>query len=90
MKTLYEIIGVGKEGNRVRLTLKQYEIVKEKLNTQDIIADPFKIINQLKFEAIKDRDPESITVPVDEWKKHKWNINGCVVLEILPNEDIKK
>jgi len=78
MKMLYEIIGVSKEGDRVRLTIRPSEAVKEKAGMTEIVSNPFKFIEDMKTDALRHGKPESISVPESYWKEHKWNIGDII------------
>ncbi len=88
MKTLYEITGIKKEGSRIRLDLKPYEVMKDKPNLNSLITDPSQLLDQLNAKV--NSDPESITISIEEWEEHKWNVNDCIFVEILSEDFAKK
>lgn len=83
---MYEIQGVQKEGDRVRLTLKLAEPVKEKQDVNSIMSNPVGFIETMKLDAIKTNRPEAITVPYDIWSEKQWNIGDVVFVEVTPDE----
>lgn len=86
MKTLYEIIGTRKEGNRIRLFIKLAEIIQEGLDPSKIMTDMGGFLEKMKVDAVRQNQPESITVAMEEWERYKWNINDHIFVEVTPNE----
>lgn len=82
MKQQYNIIGVSEEFDRVRLTIKPVEMVKEKDTQESVLSNPFGFVEKMKKDAIQNNRPESITVPREEWEKYKWNINDFISIEV--------
>ena len=82
MKQQYKIIGVNEEFDRVRISIQSVEIVKEKDTQESILLNPFGFVEKMKKEAIQHNRPEAITIPKEEWKKYKWNINDFIFIEV--------
>lgn len=86
MKTMYEITGTRKEGDRVRLYLKLAETVKKEIDATSIMSNIGKYMEDMKLDALRSNQPESVTVPVEEWNMHKWNINDTVFIEVTADK----
>jgi len=86
MKTMYMITGTRKEGDRVRLYLKLAEIVKKELDPTSIMTNISRYVEDMKLDALRSNQPESVTVPINEWNERKWNIDDTVFIEVIADE----
>lgn len=86
MKMRCRVRGTLEIGDNVRLTLEPSEAVQEKeeMGTMKILSNPMGLMNKMKTDAIMQGQPDIITIPKEEWEKHKWQIDDIVVIEIKP------
>ena len=81
MECLYEIKGVNVLGDRIRLQISPYE-KRKKLSAMDAVSDISGFIGNMKTEASIMNNPDLISIPVDEWKKHKLTIGDILTVKI--------
>jgi len=82
MKYTYEIVGNVRQGNEVLLKIQKHIAVEEKQGMSGILSNPTGWIEQMKMEAIKQKDIEQIRIDYEFWKSNKWNIGDLIELEV--------
>jgi len=85
MECLYEIIGNNVLGNKVRLTVKPFE-KKQKLDPMGALGNIGGFLSDMKNEASMMNNPDVISIPLDEWKKHRLNIGDVITIKIMVGE----
>ena len=86
MKCTYEIIGINKEGDEVRLFVKKHIPVTEKSTMDSVMSNPMAFVESMKLDAIKTRIPQQISIDYDYWKENKWNIGDLIIIEVMSYE----
>lgn len=81
MDILYKIIGIRSIGNRICLTLSMIEGDKE-FNTTKILSNLGGFMENLKTEAVSSRNPDQISITVDEYKKQGYALGGVLSVSI--------
>jgi len=83
MKKLYTILYVKRIGNEVLLGLID-DTVSEQLNPMSALDNVGDFVQQMQMKTSKATDPDKVTIPFDEWKKHKYNIGNFIEVDIVP------
>jgi len=83
MKTKYEITGVRKDGERFRFVLKLYEPKQQKSYIEQMQTDPEAFFEKQQLDAARDRDPESISIPIDYCRSMP-PIGDFIEIEVSP------
>lgn len=83
MKTKYEITGVRKDGERFRFVLKLHEPKQQKSYIEQMQTDPEAFFEKQQLDAARDRDPESISVSVEQCRQMP-PIGGFIEIEVSP------
>jgi len=86
MKKMYTIRGTTKVGDKVRLFLATEEVVQEKPSLTGMISNPMGLMEKMKTDAILQQQPDTITIDLEEWKKHQYKINDVVWITVEPEE----
>jgi hypothetical protein len=81
MDVLYKIIGVRSIGNRICLTLSHIQEGKE-FNTTKILSNLGGFMENMKQEATSSRNPDQISITVDEYKKGGYNLGEVISITI--------
>jgi len=85
MNILYKVKSVQRLGENVRLVLqKEDAIKKEQPGKLEMLSNVFGIVEQMKQDAILSQQPDIVTIPYEEWKKHKYQIDDLIVISVEP------
>jgi hypothetical protein len=85
MDVLYKIIGVQAIGERVCLTLAHIKEGKE-LNPTKILGNLGGFMENMKQEAISSRNPDQVSITVDEYKKGFYSLGNMISISINTGE----
>lgn len=81
MDVLYKIVGVKAVGNRICLSLKHVESDKG-LSTSGIIKNPRGFMDSIKQDAMVSRNPDQVSITLDEFEKGGFNLGEVVSITI--------
>jgi hypothetical protein len=81
MDVLYKINGIRAIGNRICLTLSHIQEGKE-FNTTKILGNLGGFMENMKQEAVSSRNPDQISITVDEYQKGKYHLGGVISISI--------
>lgn len=91
MKRRYQIIKTERMEDKVRLSLRPDDFVKEKQpGILEMATNLNGVINMMKQDAVLSQMPDLITIPYEEWKKHEYKIDDHVFVDLMPGEDYVK
>lgn len=97
MKTKYEIIGIVKDGDRMRLLIKLYEPVQQQNFIEQMQQNPELFFEKQRIETRRDSNPESVTISMEQCQRDRPAIGGIIEVEVFianvtfdPNELKKK
>jgi len=85
MKKRYKIKGTNRFSDYVKLILEQEDVVqnKEKFDPFSIMKDAGGIVKRMQQEAVLVGQPDTITIPYEEWEKHQYKIDDVVWIDII-------
>lgn len=84
MKTKYEITGMKKDGDRIRLVLKLFEPTIDQKNLESIMQDPAAFLNKQQLDAARAHNPESVTISVDQCKQDRPGLGHIIEIYVSP------
>jgi len=83
MKFQYVILGNIQLGDEVLLKLGKHNAVEDKSDFMtNITSNPFGFIENMKLDAIKEREVEQLRIPKEFWDENKWNIGDIINIEV--------
>jgi len=85
MKTQYEITGIIRDGDRIRLILKLLEQSSDENPFELMARDPNVYVTYLKkqqLDAKRDQNPESITVSIEQGKRDNLGLGHIIEIEV--------
>lgn len=86
MIKLYTITGLKREGDDVRLVLMDNGVT-EKNGLLSGLSNLQRLQEQMTFSTQKIQNPDQIRIPYDEWKRHMYNIEDIITIEIKSEVD---
>ena len=81
MDVLYKIIGVKAVGSRICLTVKPIEEKKD-FDTGKVLRDLGGFMENMKSQAVISRNPDQVSVTVDEYKDKGYALGDVVSVSI--------
>jgi hypothetical protein len=84
MKQRFVILGTRRYNDCVRLFLQRQDVVekKETVNMFEIAENPKEYMMKMEQKAIFTQQPDMITIPHDEWKKHEFKTDDVIFIDI--------
>jgi len=83
---MYTISGLKREGDDVRLVLMDNGVM-EKKGLMGSLSNLQQLQQQMTYSTMKIQNPDQIRIPYDEWKRHQYNIEDIITIEVNPGED---
>jgi len=81
MDSLYKIIGKKIVGNGIKLILTQMDYAKN-FETTKILRNLGGFMEEMKADAVKSRDPDSITITQEEHDKGGYELGNTISISI--------
>lgn len=84
MRIRYIIKGTVRIDDMVRMTLGKEELVKKKddFDPMSMVGNFQGLTQKLQSHAMLMAQPDMITIPYEEWKKHEYKIDDIIVVDI--------
>jgi hypothetical protein len=87
MNKRYQIIRTERIDDKVRLSLKPDDLVREKQpGLKEMMLNPTGIVELMKQDAVFSQCPDLITIPYVEWKKHQYKLDDFVLIDLEPGK----
>ena len=81
IKISYIVTGIVMEGNEVKLLLNN-QVVKEKPSAAGILGNIGGFIEQMKVEATKSRNPDTIHISSVEFNEMNINLGDTITINV--------
>jgi hypothetical protein len=85
MDSLYKIVGKKLVGNGVKLIITQMDFAKN-FDTTKILRNLGGFMEEMKSDAVKSRDPDSITITREEYDKGGYELGNTISVSINAGE----
>lgn len=81
MECLYRILGTNMMGDRITLNISPIEDEKE-LGVKDVM-NVGKFMKTIQGKADKSRNPDKISIPIDEFNKNDYNLGDIISIKVV-------
>jgi len=88
MKQRYIVKGTIRMGNLVRLMLLKEDLIQtpEKMGIFEMASKAQEVMEMQQVKAVLFQQPDTVTIPYEEWKKYEYKVDDVIWLEIKSEE----